>query len=288
MLPTWLPFHIRSPLARWRRGLETNVGARISAHFLGLPLLAELGVTGRRTSDTAYLLGSGASIAAMSDRRWDQIERGDSFGFNFWLAHDLVPTFYAYELGMRTRAPLFRELGERRADAYKSAPKLLTNVWPGRHDEVRALPESFIAGTYITPTVSMHARTDDELRAEIQRLRRSRMLASGRAIDVLPKYRATLSMLVVLASQMGYERIVLCGVDLDDPRYFFEVAPSHMSSVEFPRAAEGHPSQIQATGVRPIAEVLVALRDLVLEPREQTLQVESPTSALAPLLGVVL
>ena len=47
-----------------------------------------------KQSDTLFILGSGGSIATCSDKQWETIGKHDSIGFNFWLLHEFVPTYF--------------------------------------------------------------------------------------------------------------------------------------------------------------------------------------------------
>lgn len=52
----------------------------------------------KRSSDTLFVLGSGASVCQYSHDQWATIGMADSIGMNNWILHDFVPTFYAAEL----------------------------------------------------------------------------------------------------------------------------------------------------------------------------------------------
>src|SRR5690606_5685681 len=51
-----------------------------------------------KRSDTIFLLGSGPSINRITAQQWANIKQHDSIGFNFWLAHKFIPTFYMLQL----------------------------------------------------------------------------------------------------------------------------------------------------------------------------------------------
>jgi hypothetical protein len=51
----------------------------------------------KKTSDTLYILGSGPSINHLSSKCFSLIKEADSIGFNFWFAHEFVPSFYCFQ-----------------------------------------------------------------------------------------------------------------------------------------------------------------------------------------------
>src|SRR4051794_32647194 len=59
--------------------------------------LAELDLAAYKHSDTVFLLGSGPSINKISDARWHVIQQHDTWGFNFWCYHRVVPNLYFLE-----------------------------------------------------------------------------------------------------------------------------------------------------------------------------------------------
>ncbi|MCA8939039.1 MAG: hypothetical protein KDB07_04495, partial [Planctomycetes bacterium] len=72
---------IRRRSATWRM--------RRSKRYRGVPPESV-----KRHSEVAYVLASGPSINLLSNDQLQRIANSDSFGFNFWLLHDLVPRFY--------------------------------------------------------------------------------------------------------------------------------------------------------------------------------------------------
>ena len=59
----------------------------------------------RKTSDTLFVLGSGPSINDLTADDWATIGTHNSVGFNWWMVHDFVPSFYLFQFlqtGKRT------------------------------------------------------------------------------------------------------------------------------------------------------------------------------------------
>jgi hypothetical protein len=254
----------------------------------GLRPVTASALQGLKTSDTVFILGSGSSINAITEERWEAIRRCDSFGFNFWLLHRHVPTFYT------TEAPSFAdaEVGEalaramvKREQDYRNVFLLLTDLTPDRTPFLELVPSGLRRNLHAMQTVPAFARSRVELEANVRLLEDRGLFAAGRA-DRLFKYRATVSMLVSLAVKMGYRKIVLCGIDLSNPVYFYQDAERYPETATFQssvRVAEPvHTTLIERPLLRPIDEVLVVLKDLVLDPLGVELYVESASSALFP------
>ncbi len=62
-----------------------------------LQTIDQLDISRYKQSDTVFILGSGASINALSSADWEKVKKADSIGFNYFLVHDHVPTYYFYE-----------------------------------------------------------------------------------------------------------------------------------------------------------------------------------------------
>src|SRR4051812_5714569 len=89
------PIFLRLFLLKWslverRRHRQEQKASRIES-------LESIDLARYRRSDTLFILGSGPSINRISAERWQAIAQHDTVGFNFWLCHSYLPTFYFYE-----------------------------------------------------------------------------------------------------------------------------------------------------------------------------------------------
>lgn len=262
---------------------------------LGVPNFSELDLAALKTSDTVFILGSGASINNISDAGWSNIAKHDSFGFNFWLVHSFVPTLYFSE-ALPESAPGFDypRLYRRYINAaakrpeYATIPKVLTDFTVDRSYFWEGLPSHMRENVYSVATIPAFARTEDEFRCNATELKRLGFFKQKPHIRHLFKYRATISMLVSLAYMMGYKRIVLCGVDITDPRYFYHDAERYP---EFSEIESARPGKVHITGVEremmvTAQTVIRILNEVVIRPSGAELLVENPTSALASFLPI--
>ena len=82
----------------WKSMQRNREIDRLVAGGDGLQPLASLDLPRFKRSDTLVVLGSGSSINRLDERALSFIRSNDSLGFNFWLLHDLVPTYYMVEV----------------------------------------------------------------------------------------------------------------------------------------------------------------------------------------------
>jgi len=264
-----------------------------SRRYCGLqdaPSCLDLG--SNRRSDTVFILGSGWSINNISESKWKTIKNHDSFGFNLWLRHAHVPSMYfshvpdtrsANEMLLRC----FIKLMEERAQDYKAVPKFIPFLHNDpTHKFINAIPKAWRQNLYAINTFTAVARSAQEVNREI-----SNLLDNGwfRCNPTGPlklfSYIGTIIQLMDLSVRMGYRRVILCGVDMSDPRYFYEDLDQYpdMAGIRSsPPTQTTHQTLKQTRGHIPIDQVVYAMNDLVFEPNEIKLYVEHAGSALYP------
>lgn len=256
----------------------------------GFRRLEDFDLGALKKSNTAFIMGSGYSLTKISEERWAAIRRHDSFGFNFFLRHDHVPSAFAFEGFYERLSPgasdLFARIAWERDRDYRSVPKLVTGLTPELTATLPKLPPSFREGLVYAPIVPSYVRSDDELRQSIRYHAALGHFSRHSQIARVYKYRATLSLFIVLAHRMGYENIVLCGVDLSDRRYFYHDPAKYPDMVGFGTGGQAdtalHQTMKRWANQVPIDTVLYALDELVLRPAGTRLYVENASSALSP------
>ncbi len=263
------------------------------ARRAGIPLLDIEVFRRRKNSDTVFVLGSGSSINRIGSERWQAIAAHDTIGFNFWPIHPFVPTFYLFEsLPPASKDPTFHpgmfplllELFARRADDYARTPKLVSNLAQAGDQLVFHLPEGWKQELYAAEPMTYPARSSAEFRSALKYAEgKNAFDPAGRAARLF-KYSSNLVACLTLALRLGYRRIVLCGVDLDDQAYFYqdpEFFPDY-AQVEFAPRNMPHFITRSLPWLVPIDEVLLLLKREIMEPRSIELCVESRSSALWP------
>jgi len=245
-----------------------------------------------KNSDTLFILGSGESIAGYTEKQFEEIKRHDSVGFNFWLLHPHVPTYYIAEFQPESeRSNLLWKNLSRRAPDYSEIPiifKYSTTFWNERQLMPKALKQVFVASSMSIPGMARKSLS-----------RWVTMLDSLKIFNkVLPGglilYRqASLSWLLIFAMQLGYKKIVLCGVDLNTPRYFYEISPDFclkqgllIPPADFTTPIHPTNNPSHCSGGLPITDVLHVMDDILLKKRGIEIYIGAESSALYPGFSV--
>jgi hypothetical protein len=253
----------------------------------GLPRLDVVDLFARKSSETLFILGSGSSINRISDARWKAIAKADSVGFNFWLYHAFVPTFYCYEASQpgTARAEEFLRLAESRSADYASVIKFTTDLFHRGDLHIFGYPRAWKANHYAVHTIPACARSNAEFARLVSWLKRCKVFNRKRTFGYLFKHCGTLSAVVTFAANLGYRNVVLCGVDLNDPKCFYQDQRTYPDAPELELVQIGgrHPTLSRyAWGTVPINVVLDQLTRQVLDPAGVALYVEHAASALYP------
>lgn len=260
---------------------------------LGIRSFSEIDLNTLKRSDTLFILASGASINQISPDRWEAIRRYDSIGFNFWPVHPFVPRLYFVEAIQEDHPygmfePLCR-ITRKRARDYAGVVKVVTELR-------NAFPNSRFAGLSEIPdpwhtlrTFPVAASTDVELTYGLDYLRSKGLFVPTRHIRTVFKQSSTLSCLIALAIRMQYRRIVLCGVDLNHSRYFYQDAVLYpeTASLEFSPRNRQHATNVPMPWRITIEAVILEMKRQLLDPARIQLFVENRSSSLWPRIDEV-
>ena len=223
---------IRSSLRKTLCGLCSRSKSRISARKKGIATPLQSSLT--KTCDRVFILGSGPSINDLSQSDFDHIAKCDSWGFNFWFVHDFVPSVFFAQVGKKRNR--YNEIMdawdiclEKVAERYKTTKfvlrggDLLYGLDVSDSLAFRQLVKAGVSDISILPTLLVPKDVNKSTRELFEELGRVGLMqhASGLCAPV-PQIRATVGLLYVVAIQMGYKEIVLCGVDGKDRAHFFD------------------------------------------------------------------
>lgn len=259
-----------------------------------------VGLRKLRSSNTLFILGSGGSINQIEN--WDLVATHNSVGFNFWMVHPFVPTFYFLEANSQysnyikhirsdyesslpqlpERLATLARLIEYKAEVYRSV-SIFTKQRSGAGAIELLLKRcdlpyrAFVSENFAEPTVQGLA---DRCKA----LRSSRL---GKNLRFFSQGVASVELNVVIAWQMGYSKVVLCGVDLNDTDYFYyDPRYTHFAerglvppNIQVGQTHKTNDPQ-QAWGGLPIRDVLATYQEHLLK-EDCRIYVENSESALA-------
>lgn len=246
-----------------------------------------------KRSDTLFILGSGPSINELSARHFDVIAAADSIGFNYWLAHDFVPRFFMFQLPPKDPQPML-DLARLRREDYRDTPflfrgsNLLSNV-----DKIEATAgETFSPeAMWLVNEFPIHSQCEinvDELIAFVENLG---LFSHGRLPEFLVKWRGTLGLLLSFGWNMGYRRIVLCGIDMTSAAggsHFYD-APGYDAlrkrvNLPHPTASNIHTMMDESHGRNTVGVYVDHLSRFMRRKAGVELMIASTSSALHPML----
>lgn len=257
-----------------------------------LPLLNTLKLSPIKTSGTVFILGSGWSINAIPDTRWDVIAQHDTIGFNFWPVHPLVPRIFVFEnLCTGIQQDLYRafySVIQHRAHDYENTVKIATEPYQQSERQLlHELPPEFRKNLYVGYSVPVPARTDEELEAGLCFLRSNGVFELGEHVAWLFKYGGSVTAMLSLAARMGYKRIVLCGIDLGKQDYFYHHRERYPDSAnwEFAPRKDIHLTARRLPWMVPAQQVIHAFKRVILDPARIELFVENRSSTLFPAIA---
>ena len=243
------------------------------------------------SADTFFVLGSGASINRLSPDNFEEIGANRSVGINTWPIHSFIPDFYSFECvpwigdGLdfsRSLGLLYRE------DVRKVKPPLvvLRLKTAFEVEQLAELPEEFEDRLFFYGRVSPATREVSNLVADLEFLLRSSMQLEP---VVVADSGSSIVRMVALGIAMGYRKIVLTGVDLNNAPYFWQ-ENSRYDEIRsrFPVFSRqvGATHETLERGRRPfiVTEMVSALAEIIDSRFQGTLFVSSVESTLADLL----
>lgn len=269
-------------------------------------LASELPGPFRPSSTVLYVLGSGQSINQLAPAAWETIGAADSLGINFWLLHEFVPSAYVQEWidprgdpSLAERLEVRREILRCRRDELTGVPFFFrtpaTRRRGGRHrlvplDVERQLPvdgESLV----LTSDINLLPLDVDGFTKTIALCARAGLLDERRRWRYLPTTRGTVLWAILFGTRLGYEEIVLCGVDLTNTDYFYEDPDAPMVRLDLPRPQNVQTGRVHKTNdpAEPgptMQEIVTALAGGLLARRGIDLTVAHAGSLLARELDV--
>lgn len=226
--------------------------------------LSEEQLRATRRSDTAFIFGSGYSLNAIGADEWRAIARCATISFREFPRQSFVRADYHVtgevdfldEYAMRLREnPLYRD-----------TVFVVQKGW-------RAFNGNNLLGLGLLPEGARVFR--------YERTARGRAAAPSRAFrDGLVHGFGSVFPVTNFAYLMGFRRIVLAGIDLNDKRYFW-LAPDELRTYEKP----GLTVDSTFTGADDIVSLMGAWR-VLLEKEGVALSVFNPRSRLASVLPV--
>lgn len=243
-----------------------------------------------KSSDTLFILGSGGSITTYTSSQFDQIGIHDSIGFNFWILHRFVPTFFTAEFKPKSsRSEALWENLDLRSNDYKKT-HIIFKYSNAFIEQISSMPQT-IELKYLTSQLSMPGMSSPALRRWFTVLDSLGYFSQNNKSQCMLYRQASLSWLLTFAIRLGYRNIVLCGVDLNNTDYFYDIDNSYAknNNLVIPDAGfheDVHPTENpdKCHANTPISEVINIMQETLLEKRNINLYVGAKSSALYPAI----
>ena len=268
-----------------------NINTNKAIKLLDFKKLNQLNLLSYKKSDTLFVLGSGASINTLTEQQWQEIKKSDSIGFNFWCIHDFVPNMYVFETprDKQTALNLFQNF-EKKKKHYQNVPSILKDIRTTNLENFFSISNELAKQIYIAFDIEMSIERGKHFE-KILRICNylSKFLFKKGKARLLFKRRASLSLITHLGYLMGYKKIVLCGVDLNNSKYFYEEKRAYYENKGINVPNSGQTGGVHST-IDPehneitIDQVLLAVNEVLLRPNGTELYVALNSSALHPRL----
>ena len=170
-----------------------------------------------KKSDILFILGSGNSINNIDN--WEDIRKHDSLGFNYFLFHKFVPNIFVIE---STYPALEKEYTAqlnliKKKKSYLKKSDLYLKINNGYNKIKKILDENSVKYKLIYE-LNFNSKNINELNIQINK-KLNNLLKS---FFFLGQGTASIERFCLNAYYAGYKKIVLCGVDLNNKKYFFD------------------------------------------------------------------
>lgn len=262
---------------KWAWGnIRRSRRRRNEAKRHNIPVCSRALLLPHKKSSTLFVLGSASTINDLTEHDWKYISSCDSIGLNFWPIHSFVPTFYMFELPRDEgrRGQLLAYLENRRTD-YGNVPKIFSEGLGGTTKNLA----SFL---YLFPKLCVLDKTNVPINNKYLTSRYTNWSERLGLIDhlIVPSIRASIVRAVLIGAGLGYSKIVLVGVELNNTNYFWESWGD--INIETGQVESVHKTVLPEIG-EVTADVAIDLVDeKVLQPRKISLEVSSRSSMLYP------
>lgn len=248
----------------------------------------------KKTSTEVFLLGSGSSINAIEQAQWGYINKHDSIGLNRWPIHWYTPTFHVFEIPKmeypKMREDYWKLLNYRQKD-YKNINLVLKDVI--RFDKTvnkNRIPDWLMGELYLSTDIVLPPlvrNSRDRFRKSLDNVINNGYLTFGRGPGVLFKKRGSISYLIFLAISLGYDKIILCGVDMVDSSHFWDNSDGIPEDVPIPSPSTQKKKTVHTT-IEPrsyditLEEAIYDIKEKILEPNGVEIYTATKKSALHP------
>lgn len=166
-----------------------------------------------------FILGSGPSISELSEDQYEIMSKNVSLGINKWFMNSFDTDFYMFEgRKIEQKDAYYRYWFDDAIVRYAEASEstfLLKDV-ASSFSCWDVFSKKFRERSFVVPKLSIPGRTLPAFRYNLQKISKN--------IEAYPLLfrRGSISLALSLAARLNFDKVVLCGVDMNDGSYFWE------------------------------------------------------------------
>jgi len=227
-----------------------------------------------KSSNTLAILGSGGSINEISEKEWDFISSIDSLALNWWgVYHDFVPSFYQWEAPGDDLTEFWIEEMNKKRDLYANQnvtlifdPERMYGMKENVAEILDKIDPSLFSSLVDIRLAIYYSQKNSGFGPEVKF-----------AFPTLPftnrllHSRGSLSQAIAIGAHMGYDDIILFGVDLNNSEYFFSTDPKSHKSTDQGKDPEENHATAKRDQFKPIDEYVCFLNETILEETEMSI-----------------
>ena len=245
-------------------------------------------------SKSVYILGGGSSTNDYTDDKWRAIKNGVSIGINYWLLNDFVPTILMLELfGNERHLEKYQKIICRRKSEFSKTIFIIkgNHLFPWEYSNItkfiRELPTEIRNNTYLTLDTPIPGENIDEFKKSLSYLAKFGFFKTRHRVLITGHPRATLGLAITFSIQLGFNEIILCGIDLNNTQYFYDEKPHLLTYYGIEDHTSGQSGPVHLTNIQEddaitISQVITILKQQICERAGIKLSVGSIESALYP------
>jgi hypothetical protein len=176
-----------------------------------------------KRSDTVFILGSGSSINNYNIEFLDHINKNDSIGFNFGMMMKLVPNYFVLEMGRdkNISEKLFNNINIV-SNEYQNSCILVKDGDFQKHNlNDTNLVENISVKVLKVSSVPINKEKNFDYLSSYISNKYTKCTKKTNKVPTIYSKRATVFSLINFAHILGYKNIILCGVELDNNKYYY-------------------------------------------------------------------
>lgn len=255
----------------------------------------------KKKSEVLFILGSSSAINDISKNNWDYVSKHDSMAMNNFCYHEFIPDFYWLELSNNIPAMhfTFNEISKKYND---TKPLFILNYDNIRNScvKIERLPQAILDNYCFVQPKPRFGNSQKEILSNLSKL--SKEINENKVGAFSYQHvRGSLFTCCQIGWSMGYKKIVLLGVSLNDQKYFYEglcsenakamlrmVAIQEKYEARVGNNAENHRTVRKNTGTNApsIVELCELLNKHFLLPSKIELYIQDSESLLAECLPI--